>query len=98
MLRIVVDKHSFYVSHRGKSAKDAGLKKSTDFSKSHRNSAGSIESDFKNHRFLKFKFRNFRKKLENYVKKLDEILRTSLEKKFQISTVLLDKIQIELKT
>jgi hypothetical protein len=38
------------------------------------------------------------KKLENYVKKLDQILRTLVEKFFQISTVLLDKIQIESKT
>jgi hypothetical protein len=94
----MVDKHSFYVSHRGKGAKDAGLKKLTDFSKNRQNSAGSVESDFKNHRFLKFKFENFGKKSRKLCKKLDEILRTSLEKKFQISAILLDKIQIELKT
>jgi predicted nucleic acid-binding protein len=39
-----------------------------------------------------------KKKSRKLCKKLDQILRTLMEKKFQISTVLLDKIQIESKT
>jgi predicted nucleic acid-binding protein len=35
--------------------------------------------------------------MENYVKKIDQILRTFVEKNFQISTILLHKIQIESK-
>jgi hypothetical protein len=38
-----------------------------------------------------------KKNLEKLWKKLDQILRTLVEKIFQISTILLDKIQIELK-
>jgi ABC-type ATPase with predicted acetyltransferase domain len=38
-----------------------------------------------------------KKNLENLCKKLYHILRALVEKKFQISTVLLDKIQIESK-
>jgi hypothetical protein len=48
-----------------------GFKKPADFSENHRTSAGSVGSDFKNHRFFELKFRNFeknKKKLEKYVK------------------------------
>jgi hypothetical protein len=55
-------------------------------------------SGFKNRRFFELKFKNFEKKSGKYVKILDEILRTLMEKNFQISTILLDKIQIESKT
>jgi hypothetical protein len=75
----------------------AGFKKSADFSENRRNLAGSARSKFKNQRFLEFKFRNI-EKIGKLCKKLDQILRTLVEKFFQISTVLLDKIQIESKT
>jgi hypothetical protein len=49
--------------------------------------------------FIEFwKFKKNKKNLKKYVKKLDEILRTLVEKFFQISTVLLDKIKIESET
>jgi hypothetical protein len=57
------------------------------------NLTGSVRTEFKNHRFLEFKFDFFEKiknMEKNYVKKLDQILRTLGEKFFQISTVLLD--------
>jgi hypothetical protein len=60
-------------------------------------SAGSVGFDFKNHQSFELKFRNFEKikKSGKLCKKLDKILRILMEKFFQISTVLLDKIQIE---
>jgi hypothetical protein len=78
-------------------ASGPGLKKLADFFENRRNSAGSAGSDFKNRHFFKFKFGNFKKikKSGKLCKKLDEILRTLVEKNFQISTILLDKIQIE---
>jgi hypothetical protein len=53
-----------------------------------------VRTELKNHQFLEFKFENL-KKLKKSCKKLDQILRTLVEKKNQILTVLLDKIQIE---
>jgi hypothetical protein len=76
------------------------VKKYADFSEKRQNLMGSVGPDFKNRRFFELKFGNFEKnkKLEKLCKKLDEILRTLVEKNFQISTVSLDKIQIESKT
>jgi hypothetical protein len=57
------------------------------------NLTGSVRTEFKNRRFLEFKFDFFekiKKYGKNYVKKLDQILRTLEEKFFQISTILLD--------
>jgi predicted nucleic acid-binding protein len=52
-------------------------------------------TELRNHQILEFKFKIFekiKKIYKNYVKKLDQIIRTLVKKKFQISTVLLDKI------
>jgi hypothetical protein len=54
-----------------------------------------VRTELKNHQFLEFKFENLKKLKKNHVKKLDQILRTLVEKKIQILTILLDKIQIE---
>jgi hypothetical protein len=65
------------------------------FFENHRNSAGLAMTELRNHQILEFKFKNFekiKKNYKNYVKKLDQIIRTLVKKKFQISTVLLDKI------
>jgi hypothetical protein len=45
----------------------AGFKNAANFSKNRRNSGGSAMSEFKNRRFLEFKFRNF-KKIKNMEK------------------------------
>jgi hypothetical protein len=72
-----------------------GFKNAAHFSENHI-SADRLE--FKIRQILKFKFENFEnKKSKKYVKKLDQIIRTSVEKFFQISTISLDKIQIESK-
>jgi hypothetical protein len=68
----------------------SGLKKCSCFSKNHRNSVGPTRTEFKNHQFLEFKF-----KITKYVKlckKLDQIVKALVEKSFQVSTILLDKI------
>jgi hypothetical protein len=85
---------------REKPAFSSGFKNTSDFSENRQNLVGSARTEFKNYRFLEFKFGNFKKikNLEILYKKLDQILRTLVEKIIQISTILLDKIQIESKT
>jgi hypothetical protein len=76
----------------------AGFKNAADFSENRQISAGSARTEFKIADFLNSNSKNSKKRnLEKLCKKVDKILRTLVEKNFQISTVLLDKIQIESK-